>query len=255
MKTKNDWCFRFFNNPDYLDIYRDMTSPSRTHQELRMCEEVLKWREGEPILDAPCGAGRHSLDLARQGHLVYGVDISNYLLGIAQKESINLTVQYPPRFVRGLMQALPFKDCYFQYAICLFSSFGYGENEKENLAVLEEFARVLYPGGKALIDVMNRHYLTPRLKKVYESVQSGLRVREERTITDNERRLHNSIMVCDPQGHKRRYLYNPWLFNGFELSWLVSRAGLKVEAIYGNFRAETYTPQSERAIVVAVKPV
>ncbi|MBN2326723.1 MAG: class I SAM-dependent methyltransferase [Candidatus Omnitrophica bacterium] len=253
-KTKNEWCFRFFNSPDYLDIYQDMTGPLRTEAEIAFCQNVLHWRPGQLILDAPCGAGRHSIYLSKQGHAVVGLDFSSYLL---QKAGASLPSflrkKSPPDFVRGLLQNLPFGDETFDFIICLFSSFGYGEKEIDNLQIMKEFARLLRPNGKVLIDVMNRHFIAPRLSPVYESSCSDLFVREERTITDNGRRLHNLIQVRDSRGEKRQYLYNPWLFDGDELSQLGEQAGLTIEKIYGNFYADEYSRSSERAMMAAVK--
>ena len=254
MKTKNDWCFRFFNSPDYLDIYRDMTGPERTQRELEFCERVLHWKPGESILDAPCGAGRHSLELAKCGHTVVGLDVSSFLLGQARTSLNFISLHAPaPLFVRGLLQSMPFRSASFHFGICLFSSFGYGESEEDNVTVLREFARVLHPGGKVVIDVMNRHFIVPRLNRIHESIQSGLRVREERSIIENGRRLRNRILVKDQMGNQRTYLYCPWLFNGWELSWLAARAGLVVESVYGDFGGSKYETESERAMLVAVK--
>lgn len=254
MKHKNDWAFRFFNSSDYLDIYHDMTGPHRTQQEISFCERVLRWTPNDPILDAPCGAGRHTIELSRRGYGIVGLDFSDFLLSKAEESMAGMNIFLPPRFVRGLMQHTPFVQNSFQYIICMFSSFGYGETQEDNTRVLEEFTRVLKPGGKVLVDVMNRHFIIPRLNLVYESVQQGLRVREERSVTDNGHRLHNMIRVSDNVGNQRQYLYNPWLFNGWELSWLAAKAGLKVLNVYGSFRGETYYEESERAMLVAEKP-
>jgi ubiquinone/menaquinone biosynthesis C-methylase UbiE len=255
LKNKNDWCFRFFNNPDYLTIYKDMTGPARTLDELQFCKSVLQWKKQDCILDAPCGAGRHSLQIARQGYHVYGLDFSYYLLGKALEAANRLPIHCPyPYFFRGLLQQLPFKTHCFNYVICMFSSFGYGETEDDNLHVIREFSRVLKPGGKVLIDLMNRHFIIPRLNKVYHSTQYGLTVKEERTITDKEHRLHNVITIQDKNGDKRMYLYNPWLYNGWELALLANKADLEVDAIYGNFDGEPYETSSQRAMLVARKP-
>ena len=253
--NKTDWCFRFFNSPDYLDIYDDMTGPERTEKEINFCERVMRWETGCNILDAPCGAGRHSLSLAKRGYNVAGLDFSSYLLEQAKQSVPRFSLRgTKPRYARGLLQNLPFAVGSFDSLVCLFSSYGYGECEEENLQVMKEFARVLRPGGMLLIDVMNRHFIAPRLHPVFESVRSGLKVREERTITDNGRRLHNCIQVEDKKGNKRQYFYRPWLFNGWELSWLATQADLKVDAVYGNFFADKYEDASERAMMVAVKP-
>ncbi len=254
IKNKNDWCFRFFNSPDYLDIYQDMTDKERTQKELAFCEKVLKWKPGQWILDAPCGAGRHTLLLSRHDHHIVGLDFSTYLLSQAQKGIPQCMVRgTKPHFIQGMLQNLPLCSNTFDYIICLFSSYGYGETEEENLQVMKEFYRVLRPGGKILIDVMNRNFIVPRMSAVYESIQADLYVREERTFSNHGRRLHNCIQVQDKEGNKRQYFYRPWLFNGWELSWIAIQAGMKVVAIYGNFLAETYQEYSERAMIVAEK--
>lgn len=255
MKTKNDWCFRFFNSPDYLTIYKDMTGPARTQTELQFCKSVLRWKRKDRILDAPCGAGRHSLQAALRGYNITGLDFSTYLLHTAQEKSMRLPNQSPrPLWVRGLLQNLPFATHTFDSVICMFSSFGYGETEEENLRVMNEFARVLKPGGRVLIDLMNRHFIISHLHPVFTSLQQGLYVREERMLTDNEHRLHNRISVEDQQGNKRTYLYNPWLYNGWELALLANQAGLQAENIYGNFEEEPYETESQRAMLIARKP-
>ncbi len=249
-----DWAFQFFNHSDYLNLYSDMTNPYRTQIELDFCERVLGWSQEQTSLDAPCGAGRHSLELAGMGYRVIGLDFSDYLLQQAQNrwKVTRVSPEYPA-FVQGNLLTLPFQPNSFDHIICLFTSFGYGDNLEENLQVLREFHRVLKPGGKALIDVMNRLYIVPLLNRVYQSVQNGLRVREERTITNHGRRLHNVITVWDQKNHQRQYLYNPWMFNGWELSWMANQVGLKTEAIYGDFQGKKYHEDSERAMLVAVK--
>ncbi|HOJ61294.1 MAG TPA: methyltransferase domain-containing protein [bacterium] len=252
MDFTTHWAYHFFNSPDYLALYQDMTTPWRTGMELDFCEKVLRWRKDHLILDAPCGAGRHGWELARRGYTVVGLDFSSYLL--TQAQGIREPADAPPRWVRGLMQRLPFRDGSFDFVICLFSSFGYGDTEEENLHIVKEYARVLRPGGKVLIDVMNRHFVLSGLNQVHRSVHGNITVSEYRTLTDNQRRLHNRITVHFPDGTTHVYDYRPWMFNGWELSHLVNQANLRVDGLYGNFQAEPYHRKSERAMLVAVKP-
>lgn len=253
--TPTDWWFRFFSHQDYLDIFEDMTGDDRTQKELNFCEKVLDWVPEETVLDAPCGAGRHVFELAKRGFHLTGLDVSDYLLSLAQNQAKDLAAYtYQPRFVRGLLQKLPFDNGSFHYIVCLFSSFGYGETEDENLQIMREFFRVLRPGGKIVIDVMNRHFIVPRLNRVFFSEHKGLKVKEERSVTDNGRRLNNQFTVTDGGQEKRVYLYRPWLFNGWEISWMASQAGFKQVKVYGNFAAEPYHKNSERAMLAAQKP-
>lgn len=256
-KHSAEWSARFFNHPDYLGIYGEMTSPSRTKAELTFCGSMLKWRVGDVILDAPCGAGRHTIPLAHQGHTITGLDLSGYLLHEAKQTTLKrFWKRSQPQFVQGVLQQLPFASNQFDHVLNLFSSFGYLDTEEENFSVMQEYARVLRPGGKVLIDVMNRHFIVPRLNQAFESFhENGLFVHEQRAVINNGRRMHNEITVTDEKGDKRYYLYRPWLYNGAELSAFATRAGLTVETVYGDFRGSFYHLKSERAILVAVKPL
>lgn len=250
----NDWSYLFFNSPDYLDIYRDMTGPARTRQELKFCRQALNWKPGDRILDAPCGAGRHVHLLERMKFRAVGLDFSEYLLQKAiSKSTLPCWNRRPPRLVQGLLQDLPFRDESFDFIVCLFSSFGYGESDQDNLLVMREFARVLRPGGRVLIDVMNRHFIVQRIQPVYETIRNSLFVREERELILNKRKLINRITVRDNRGNQREYFYKPWLYNGWELSWIASKAGLAAVNLYGDFQGNRYDLTSERAMLVAEK--
>ena len=233
------------------------TISSRTKTELAFCASILNWKIGEAILDAPCGAGRHSVPLAHKGYTITGLDLSGFLLREAKQTALKgFWKKNQPRFVQGVLQQLPFAANQFDHVINLFSSYGYLDSEEENFQVMQEYARVLRPGGKVLIDVMNRHFIVPRLNEQFESVHaSGLFVREERNIINNGRRMHNAITVTDDDGSQRCYFYRPWLYNGAELSAHAANAGLIVESVYGDFKGRLYQKQSERAILVAVKPL
>ena len=107
-----------------------MTGPARTETEIEFCQKYLGLKKNHSILDAPCGAGRHSLQMAQLGYTVIGVDFSNYLLSRAVHKAGKLPVQVPyPHFIRGLLQKIPVQSNSFKSIICMFSSFGYGDTE------------------------------------------------------------------------------------------------------------------------------
>ncbi|MFH1738677.1 MAG: class I SAM-dependent methyltransferase [bacterium] len=247
-----DWWFEFFSSPDYLNIYSETTNPERTRLELQFAEKALGWDRDHWILDAPCGQGRHTWDLHRHGYRVIGLDMSQFLLKTAHNERGDK--EEDVFLIRAHLGRIHIASQTVQWAMSLFSSFGYGETDEDNLRILREYARVLAPGGKLLIDVMNRHHIVRFLSPVYRHKKGRLKVREERTIINRGRRLSNSITVTDPNGIQRRYQYVPWLFNGWELSWLAQRAGLQTVKIYGNFDGRSYNEDAERAMLVARKP-
>ena len=248
----NDWWFQFFSSPDYLNLYSEATNAERTLLELQFAESALGWDRTGWVLDAPCGQGRHTRHLARNGYRVIGLDISPFLLDVAR--TARMKDDDDPVLIRAHLASIPLRSNTVHWAMSLFSSFGYGETEAENLEIMREYARVLVPGGKLLIDVMNRHYIVRFLSPVYRHKKGNLSVQEERTIINRGRRLSNSITVSSPNGEQRRYQYILWLFNGWELAWMAEQAGLQTVKVYGNFDGRPYTEDGERAMLVAQKP-
>jgi hypothetical protein len=72
-----------FEPEDYLYLYRDALTKDRTGKELEFLVEKLELKSPIKILDLACGYGRHSL--AKLGHQITGVDVTQGFLDIDQK--------------------------------------------------------------------------------------------------------------------------------------------------------------------------
>lgn len=55
---------------------KEMSWVEHTREEVDFVVEALALEGGERVLDLACGYGRHSLELARRGYDVVGVDIT-----------------------------------------------------------------------------------------------------------------------------------------------------------------------------------
>ena len=67
-----------------LDI-KKMSWVEHTVEEVDFIIEALALRGGERVLDLACGFGRHSLELARRGYKVVGVDITPEYIADARR--------------------------------------------------------------------------------------------------------------------------------------------------------------------------
>jgi len=107
-------------------------------------EPVRRFRDElgpeDELLDAGCGPGRRTLELV--GERGVGLDISREQLSLARE-----TVAAP--LVQGDMTALPFTSDSFD-AVCAMYSLIHVPVD-DHRTVLEEFARVLRPGGWLLV--------------------------------------------------------------------------------------------------------
>ncbi len=108
---------------------------------------------GDPILDFGCGLGRHSIELARLGYRVTGVDFSGDSIERARHAASQAEVD------------VTFEQCDcrtyerrggFAGAICLYDVIGSFPSDTENAAILERLVANVRPGGWVAISVMNR---------------------------------------------------------------------------------------------------
>jgi SAM-dependent methyltransferase len=112
--------------------------------------EVVDFAESLPtrslVADLGCGSGRHAKVLAGEGHKVVGLDASARLLEIARRKLPEAA------FVQGDLCGLPFPDSRFPAAVAV-ASIHHLPSESERIAAMREIARVLRPGGTALVTV------------------------------------------------------------------------------------------------------
>ena len=104
--------------------------------------------EGMPVgvaLDAACGTGRHAAKLAELGHRVIGVDATPAMLDIARDK-------VPAADFRlGRLEDLPVGDASVDLVTCALSL----SHVRDLVPVMHEFARVLRPGGQAVLSDMH----------------------------------------------------------------------------------------------------
>jgi SAM-dependent methyltransferase len=136
---------------DYLWFYEPMQTDERNRHETDEIVATLGLAPGASILDAPCGHGRISNLLALDGFRVTGVDLTQLFLDRARADAALLGVD--AEYQRGDLRDLPVSGP-FDAVICWFTSLGYFDDEG-NKRVLDQFARVLRPGGQLLIETMH----------------------------------------------------------------------------------------------------
>jgi ubiquinone/menaquinone biosynthesis C-methylase UbiE len=136
---------------DYLYFYDESINDVHSDMDTAEILALLDLPSGSRILDAPCGHGRIARRLATAGMEVTGVDLQAATLEQARADPL-----LPPdsvTYVQGDVRDLPV-DGPFDAVVCWLNSFGYYD-DIDCHRVLEEFHRVLRPGGKVAIDTMH----------------------------------------------------------------------------------------------------
>ncbi|MDP9349635.1 MAG: class I SAM-dependent methyltransferase [Gemmatimonadota bacterium] len=153
--SESTWWEGYFDER-FVRIYRDFLTPERTLREVEGIADVLGLPDGARVLDLACGWGRHSIELARAGFRVTGVDFSETLLARARKRAKAAGVEV--EWVRADMREIPWTG-EFDAVLSLFSSLGYFLSDAEDLRVLQAAHRALRPGGFLLLETMHRDFL------------------------------------------------------------------------------------------------
>lgn len=148
---QNDWYRKIWT----LDI-QDQSWVEDTSHQVDFLIETLKLRGGEKILDLACGFGRHSLQLARRGFDVTGVDITPAYIAYASEQAER--EQLNARFLCCDIRDVHFEDEFDAVINMADGAVGYLENDAENRKIFDVVARALKKGGRHFMDIMNGSY-------------------------------------------------------------------------------------------------
>src|SRR5262245_59848471 len=147
-----------FFDAHYVLAYASLQPDDRSRAEALAAARLAGVAPGAPVLDVPCGYGRHSVALAVEGCRVVGLDQSVPQLAEARRRR-GLT--HGLALVRGDYRQIPLASGTFAAAFTLHSSLGYTDEDADR-AVLREIRRVLRPGGPLLVETNHRDRLPVR---------------------------------------------------------------------------------------------
>jgi len=212
-------------------------------EEARFIKKALRLRKGQAVLDAPCGAGRIAFHLACQGCAVTGVDLRPQFVNRARRRFRTAGLQ--GRFKVMDLRRLEFEQ-EFDGAFNWGGSFGYFSDE-ENLELVRRYARALKPGGRLLVDQVNREYI---LRHFIPEQRRGEVIIRNYWYRDTQRIISRRII----NGHNDpKNMSSMRVYTRRETEQLFEQAGLIVDAFYGSFKGEEFRRSSPHLIAVGRK--
>ncbi|MEE8142362.1 MAG: class I SAM-dependent methyltransferase, partial [Planctomycetota bacterium] len=175
---------------DYLNIY-SRRNRAQARREVEFALRVLELNPGDRVLDLCCGAGRHLGPLREQGLKAVGLDRSRALLDEAARQLGAKTA-----LILGDMRHLPLGQV-FTALLSFFTSFGYFFQEKQNQQVIREMARALLPGGRLLLDLMDRESVLHGLEPCSRRMDGTRTIEERRWISRDGLRVEKEVRIRD----------------------------------------------------------
>lgn len=211
--------------------------------------ELLGIPSGGHVLDLCCGTGRHSLEFARRGFVVTGVDRTRSYIekGRAAATSEGLTTEFVEMDMREFVRPNG-----FDAAINFFTAFGYFEDADDDLKVASNLCASLSPGGRLLIDVMGKELIAARFRERTWNQHGDTIVLEEGRILDGWKRIETRwIMIRGTE--RRESKLSVRLYSGGELEAVLLKAGFAKVELLGKLSGEPYDRNAERLIAVATR--
>ncbi len=231
-------------------LFSHVLTPEAAATEIDQIIALLGLDAGASVLDLCCGPGRHSLELARRGYAVTGVDLTERYLEEFRSRAAQLDLNVEA--VLSDMRLFRRPDA-FDGALNLYSSFGYFENPEDDLRVLRNLHDSLRPGGKLLMDMQGKEPLARKFQeRDWHTLSSDSYVLEKRRLRGGWDWIDvDWTLIRD--GVPKTFSFGLRLYSGAELKAILLRAGFSEVTLYGGLDATPYDLDAKRLVAVATR--
>lgn len=206
----------------------------------------------EKVLDIACGTGGHTLEFGKWGFNAVGIDLDETVIKKAKKNAEEEGLEVD--FQTADMLNLPFTSAEFGGVVCIGNSLVHLLSETDIFKALKEMYRVLKPGGKLILQIVNYdRILDNNLRGLPTIENTEVNLRFERNYKfrfDGLIDFNTVLKVPEGQFTNTVELYP---LRKTKLEELCKEVGFKILNIYGNFLGVEYTLDSFATIVVAEK--
>lgn len=234
------WFTSWFDTPFYHILYKDRNE-TEAQAFMDTLTQYLNIPEGGKILDLACGKGRHARYLNKIGYDVTGVDLSENSIAFAKKfENHRL------RFDVHDMCKPYHKQ--FDAVFNLFTSFGYFENDADNLKTIEAIKADLNADGFGVIDFMNSEFVIDNLVPEEVKTVDGIDFNLKRYV-ENGYIIKDITFTADVKVYHFKERVRGFTLADFEE--LFEQAGVYLLDIFGDYKLRKFSAKtSERLIMI-----
>jgi len=238
--TTENWFASWFDTPYYHILYKD-----RDYEEAQLFMDnitnYLNLPEEAKILDLACGKGRHSIYLNQLGYDVTGADLSENSIAIAKKAE-NESLHF---IVHDMRQPCESK---YDAILNLFTSFGYFENDQDNLITLKAIQSSLTEYGFAVIDFMNVTNVVNNLVPEEIKTVDGIDFKIKRFELDGY--IYKEIDFED-KGEQFHFTEKVRALTLTDFENLMEEAGIFLLDVFGDYKLKKFhKTESERLIMI-----
>jgi SAM-dependent methyltransferase len=248
-RAPNDW---YADEALWAETYGFMFPDSSFASAIEQVSPLIELSgvESGHLLDMGCGPGRFAVPFAKRGFSVTGVDITPFLIekarAYAESESVELELveQDMRNFVRPEA---------FDLALSMLTSFGYFDDEGENLIALKNIYASLKPGGVFIFDTYGKEILARVFQETSsQKLPNGGLIVQRREVSHDWSQIENEWLVIKER-QVRTFLLRHWIYSGREFKELLAAAGFTDIRLYGDLDGKPYDRQAARLIALGRK--
>jgi SAM-dependent methyltransferase len=237
------WFEAWFDSPYYHLLYKN-----RNEEEAQFfidnLVKKLNLNKGAKVLDLACGKGRHAIHLNSLGYDVTGIDLSEESINIARKAE-NETLAF---FVHDMREL--YWSNHFDGILNLFTSFGYFDDENDNLKTLQSVYDSLKPGGVFVIDFFNA-------AKVERELVAAEIVTADDTEFHISRQIKDGYIVKDIEVRKggtvHRFMEKVQLLQKENFQKWFTSTGFEITNVWGDYSLNAFNPETSPRLIITVK--
>lgn len=240
---ENDWLY---------DLVHEKTPDS---EQIAFYERQIE-RYGQPVLELACGTGNYLVTLSQNDVDISGLDLSDEMLGGAQKRAEELHVE--TNLFNGDMRNFSL-DERFSLIFLAGNSLQHLNTHEDVSQCFASVKRHLRPGGRFIVEVFN-----PSLKLLTRDPNERYFVGEYRTdkgwiVLDENVSYDPATQINHIQWHYRNQSskeeqtvsFSMRQFFPQELDALFTHNGFQIEKKYGDFDESPFSSKSPKQIIVA----
>jgi SAM-dependent methyltransferase len=240
--VKSEWYKIWFSSKYYLELYkhRDVFEAQNV---INLIQRTLNIGNKSRIIDVCCGAGRHSLELAKRGYDVTGIDLSEFLISQAKlnyRKSPEKNLK--AKFLIKDMRNFNFEKS-FDVALNIFTSFGYFQDDGENFKMFTNVHKSLKDNGYFIFDYLNDTYLKDNLIPESNDKINGLEIVQKR-------RIENKFVIKDIYIGKQKFTEILKLYSRIEISSFLIYQGFDIIEFFGDYYGNPFDKDNSKRLII-----
>ncbi len=213
---------------------------------------------GSPVLELGVGTARVSVALAKAGHAVTGIELSEAMIAKGRERIAGENLSDLVTLQRGDMRSVQLSKT-FPVVVAPFNTLMHAYTVRDQDATLATVKRHLSVGGVFAFDVYTPNFSQLNVLRreaewehvggeraelfLYQTHDADTQVLESRYYLDTVR--HDGVLTRQTSLLKQRY------YTRFELERMLKQAGFQTMRFYGGFDKQRYSAKEAVMVVIA----